>query len=502
MSKITLNFFGEIISVDKPKSLASLRSEIARLFCLSTQDSAEIIITYNENGIKKIIANDEDLKTFLNSKIEIIDLDISQNSQIYKDNLNQIKEESAKDKEILEELLKKKEELEKLKETKFAGERKEIENIKAKIIELHKKKLEIRKTINEGKKKIDQEKKEIEKKIVEIRKKLGLPIEPEKPKKPEFNQFFPFFPFQNKMFEFFPPFNHFSKKGKFHHRKPLNCKFGNSNTINDSNDSQKESDSNNENDLNMKAIEDWGKCIFSKTQEITKKLADTFENSLNSINCEDKKEDEKEKKEDKKEEKKEGKKEKIHFNIICDGCNMTPLVGKRYKCKKCPDFDYCEKCYEKNKETHKHEFQLIEKSEFMNPFLFKFMPPFSNNEKKHFHHHHHHHKNHHGGKKMEGFKFEKIPKKMEHCKTMGNIFEKEKEKQKEKVSDKVIHTGITCDGCGASPIVGIRYKCSICDDFDYCEACEKKLGEKHNHPLYKINNPKMNPAFFKSFRKQ
>ena len=99
MSKITLNFFGEIISVDKPKSLASLRSEIARLFCLSSQDSAEIIITYNEKGIKKIIANDEDLKTFLNSKIEIIDLDISQNSQIYKDNLNQIKEESVKDKE-------------------------------------------------------------------------------------------------------------------------------------------------------------------------------------------------------------------------------------------------------------------------------------------------------------------------------------------------------------------------------------------------------------------
>ncbi len=85
---------------------------------------------------------------------------------------------------------------------------------------------------------------------------------------------------------------------------------------------------------------------------------------------------------------------------------------------------------------------------------------------------------------------------------MGNIFEKEKEKQKEKVSDKVIHPGITCDGCGAFPIVGIRYKCSICDDFDYCEACEKKFGEKHNHPLYKINNPKMNPAFFKSFRKQ
>ena len=30
-----------------------------------------------------------------------------------------------------------------------------------------------------------------------------------------------------------------------------------------------------------------------------------------------------------------------------------------------------EKCYEKNKDTHKHEFKLIEKSERKNPFTFK-----------------------------------------------------------------------------------------------------------------------------------
>ena len=39
---------------------------------------------------------------------------------------------------------------------------------------------------------------------------------------------------------------------------------------------------------------------------------------------------------------------------------IMPLVGKTYKCKGCPDFDYCKKCYEKNKETYKHEFKLIE----------------------------------------------------------------------------------------------------------------------------------------------
>jgi len=159
MSKITLNFFGEIISVEKPRSLSSLRNDISRLFCFSTQDSAEIIITYNENGTKKIIANDEDLKTFLNSKVEIIDLDISQNSQIYKDSLNQIQEESSKDKTILENLLKKKEELEKLKETKFDTQRQEIKDIKAKILELHKKKKKSKRVFSKERKKLIKKKK-------------------------------------------------------------------------------------------------------------------------------------------------------------------------------------------------------------------------------------------------------------------------------------------------------------------------------------------------------
>ena len=129
MSKITLNFFGELITVEKPKSLVSLRNDISRLFCFSAQDAAEIVLTYNDNGDKAIIANDDDLKAFFNSKSTMIDLDISQNSKIYKDNLNQLQEESIKDKKALEELLKKKEEYKKLRETKFAAERKEMMEI-------------------------------------------------------------------------------------------------------------------------------------------------------------------------------------------------------------------------------------------------------------------------------------------------------------------------------------------------------------------------------------
>lgn len=49
------------------------------------------------------------------------------------------------------------------------------------------------------------------------------------------------------------------------------------------------------------------------------------------------------------------------------------------------------------------------------------------------------------------------------------------------------HPRITCDGCQASPIQGIRYKCSVCPDFDFCEKCE--TSTQHAHPLLKIKTP-------------
>ena len=59
---------------------------------------------------------------------------------------------------------------------------------------------------------------------------------------------------------------------------------------------------------------------------------------------------------------------------------------------------------------------------------------------------------------------------------------------------KAVHTFVTCDGCGKHPIVGVRYKCAVCEDFDYCEECEVKYCDsQHCHPFIKISRPELNP---------
>jgi len=44
-----------------------------------------------------------------------------------------------------------------------------------------------------------------------------------------------------------------------------------------------------------------------------------------------------------------------------------------------------------------------------------------------------------------------------------------------------------CDGCEENPIIGVRYKSSVCKNYDLCGACEDRLG--HEHPMIKIKTP-------------
>jgi hypothetical protein len=45
-----------------------------------------------------------------------------------------------------------------------------------------------------------------------------------------------------------------------------------------------------------------------------------------------------------------------HDCVGCDNCDEVPIVGNRYKCAECSDFDLCESCYEDSSEHDHHAF--------------------------------------------------------------------------------------------------------------------------------------------------
>ena len=66
------------------------------------------------------------------------------------------------------------------------------------------------------------------------------------------------------------------------------------------------------------------------------------------------------------------------------------------------------------------------------------------------------------------------------------------------------HMGVFCNRCMKNDIIGVRYKCLFCKDFDMCEQCEQEEGS-HNpsHYLIKIKDTNtfnsimaQKPAFF------
>ena len=65
-------------------------------------------------------------------------------------------------------------------------------------------------------------------------------------------------------------------------------------------------------------------------------------------------------------------------------------------------------------------------------------------------------------------------------------------------TNKPIHQHVRCDGCSVIPIRGIRYKCSICPDFDYWEEWENL--KYHLHPILKIKDEQSYKKYRKDFK--
>jgi len=118
----------------------------------------------------------------------------------------------------------------------------------------------------------------------------------------------------------------------------------------------------------------------------------------------------------------EQQQEAVHCNVKCDGCGVFPIVGVRFQCTVCDNFDLCSKC-EATPGSHPADHALL--------------------------------------------------------------------KHRAIQQTAVVHEGVTCDGCQQSPITGIRFKCKVCRNYDLCSTCEGKNIHPADHPLLKFNVPRV-----------
>ena len=122
---------------------------------------------------------------------------------------------------------------------------------------------------------------------------------------------------------------------------------------------------------------------------------------------------------------------------LCNKCDRT-IYGIRHKCIDCPDWDYCADCVASAPEAHPGH---------------RLVPVFDNKD------------------------VAPLYKTVRHS--------------------NVLHTGVYCDGpvCAQYKpgvcIRGVRFKCAICPDTDFCGTCEASPTNNHNptHPLIRFRTP-------------
>jgi hypothetical protein len=104
----------------------------------------------------------------------------------------------------------------------------------------------------------------------------------------------------------------------------------------------------------------------------------------------------------------------VHQYVTCDGCNMAPIIGHRYKSLVRNDYDLCHACYGKT-DQKPQEWARVTSRSIADVVASFYAPP----------------------------------------QTAGIQ----------------THPGVQCDGCDMYPIVGRRFKCLDLPDYDLCQAC-------------------------------
>ena len=378
MKNISLNFFGEEVSINMPTDLASLRQQISEKYMFSPSDAAEIVVSYAKDLGKIIIQTEQDFVKFISDKINKIDLDISQDSQLFKKNFNTLQKETDDNKKKLDEALKKRDEIKKKRETALKTRTDEIKKLEEKIQQIKNEKKKIQQLSKKEEKEFGKQEHDLNKKIHVLQEKLGLN---KKLKSKNPNQI------KNMINECFESKNEEYKKLD---KLPLGIveninkiikpiiehKLKKLHEIEKHIKHKKTELKPEERDFLMnfplfcndiyKKVDSFSNYIQCETQRVVSDIQKAIKNQKDIV-CPPRKKINKESKHFyqeccenyKKKENTEGK--AIHHGYICDGCQMAPIIGNRYNCTICKDFDYCDACEEKFKNEHKHPFLKIYK---------------------------------------------------------------------------------------------------------------------------------------------
>ena len=181
MEKLLLDFFGEKVSIPKPKDLNILRIQISEQFCFSDIDATEILIYYINDNQKTYIVNDEDYSNFLKQKISFLHLDIDSKSKLYQENYKKLESENETKIAELEKLAVKKKRIEKLEEEYLKSYSQKLSAINRQLDIYLAKKLDLVTSKKNKIKDFESQKDVINKKISELTKKeVSLKAPPKK----------------------------------------------------------------------------------------------------------------------------------------------------------------------------------------------------------------------------------------------------------------------------------------------------------------------------------
>ena len=299
MRKITLDFFGEKEDIILPFNLLILRKEIEYHFLLSSIDANEIIIKYIKDSKSIIISNETIYNEFKRENINYIYLDISEESRIYLENLNQIKDKESlinqleiikqEKKQIIEknnlEMISCKEKLISIKK-KINELNKEFKDLQIELNAIYEKNLKLKtEKENEINRISEILKIDLDEKSTLLKLKLNHQNQEEENIKQEIKQISK--KFSQKIYNFYENLNNNNYKSD-----------------------------------NLKQYFYGILKQYSDTL-VEKILLKTNENELI-----------------------------VHKGIICSKCGIFPIKGIRYKCPICIDINYCEKCH--NNYNHYH----------------------------------------------------------------------------------------------------------------------------------------------------